>query len=104
MISNMAGITPGKPGWATYPMPGVKAILVDDKGNEKLKVKYLNKYGSGGAKIEDKPSFLAALTAKAKAMPKLAASAPRKAAAPQVKAAPKPAPKDPFAEAESTPY
>ena len=30
MISNMAGITPGKPGWATYPMPGVKAILVDD--------------------------------------------------------------------------
>ena len=34
MISNMAGITPGKPGWATYPMPGVKAILVDDKGNE----------------------------------------------------------------------
>ena len=34
MISNMAGITPGKPGWATYPMPGVKAILVDDQGNE----------------------------------------------------------------------
>ena len=34
LISNMAGITPGKPGWATYPMPGVKAILVDDKGNE----------------------------------------------------------------------
>ena len=34
MISNMAGITPGKPGWATYPMPGVKTILVDDKGVE----------------------------------------------------------------------
>ena len=34
MISNMAGITPGKPGWATYPMPGVKTILVDDKGAE----------------------------------------------------------------------
>ena len=34
MISNMAGITPGKPGWATYPMPGVAPILVDDKGNE----------------------------------------------------------------------
>ena len=34
MISNMAGITPGKPGWATYPMPGVKAILVNDKGEE----------------------------------------------------------------------
>ena len=34
LISNMAGITEGKPGWATYPMPGIKAILVDDKGNE----------------------------------------------------------------------
>ena len=34
MLSNMAGITPGKPGWATYPMPGVATILVDDKGNE----------------------------------------------------------------------
>ncbi len=34
LISNMAGITPGKPGWATYPMPGIKAILVDDKGDE----------------------------------------------------------------------
>jgi len=34
MISNMAGITPGKPGWATYPLPGVKTILVDDKGEE----------------------------------------------------------------------
>jgi acetyl-CoA synthetase len=32
LISNMAGITEGKPGWATYPMPGIKAILVDDKG------------------------------------------------------------------------
>ena len=34
LISNMAGITEGKPGWATYPMPGIKAILVDDKGAE----------------------------------------------------------------------
>ncbi len=34
LISNMAGITEGKPGWATYPMPGIKAILVDDKGEE----------------------------------------------------------------------
>ncbi len=34
LISNMAGITPGRPGWATYPMPGVKGILVDDKGME----------------------------------------------------------------------
>jgi acetyl-CoA synthetase len=34
MISNMAGITPAKAGWATYPMPGIEAILVDDKGEE----------------------------------------------------------------------
>ncbi len=34
LISNMAGITEGKPGWATYPMPGIKAILVDEKGVE----------------------------------------------------------------------
>lgn len=34
MISNMAGITPGKAGWATYPMPGIEPILVDDKGIE----------------------------------------------------------------------
>jgi len=36
MISNMACITPGKAGWATYPMPGVEPILVDDKGAEVL--------------------------------------------------------------------
>jgi acetyl-CoA synthetase len=34
MISNMANITPGKAGWATYPMPGIEPILVDDKGVE----------------------------------------------------------------------
>jgi len=34
MISNMAGITPGKAGWATYPMPGIEPILVDDQGAE----------------------------------------------------------------------
>lgn len=32
LISNMAGITPSKPGWATRPMPGVEPVLVDDKG------------------------------------------------------------------------
>jgi len=32
LISNLAGITPSKPAWATLPMPGVKPILVDDKG------------------------------------------------------------------------
>jgi acetyl-CoA synthetase len=34
LISNLAGITPSKPGWATLPMPGIQPILVDDKGVE----------------------------------------------------------------------
>ena len=34
LISNMAGITAAKPGWATLPMPGVQPVLVDEKGNE----------------------------------------------------------------------
>lgn len=34
LISNMAGITPAKPGWATLPIPGVQPLLVDEKGNE----------------------------------------------------------------------
>ncbi len=32
MISNMAGITPGKPSYATLPLPGVQLVLVDEKG------------------------------------------------------------------------
>ena len=34
MISNMAGITPAKPSFATLPMPGVEPLLVDEKGIE----------------------------------------------------------------------
>ncbi len=33
LISNLAGITPAKPGWATLPMPGIQPVLVDEKGN-----------------------------------------------------------------------
>ncbi len=33
MISNMAGVTPSKPGWASLPMPGVQPLLVDEQGN-----------------------------------------------------------------------
>jgi len=36
MISNMAGVTPSKPTYATLPLPGVAPILVDDQGNELL--------------------------------------------------------------------
>ncbi len=36
LISNMAGITPGKPSFATLPLPGVQPILVDEKGEEIL--------------------------------------------------------------------
>ncbi|MFN8242635.1 MAG: acetate--CoA ligase [Ferruginibacter sp.] len=34
LISNMAGVTPSKPSWATLPMPGVQPLLVDENGNE----------------------------------------------------------------------
>ncbi len=34
MISNLAGVTPQKPSYATLPMPGVVLTLVDDAGNE----------------------------------------------------------------------
>jgi acetyl-CoA synthetase len=34
LISNLAGITPAKAGWATLPMPGVQPIIVDEKGIE----------------------------------------------------------------------
>ncbi len=34
LISNMAGITPSRPGWATLPLPGVQPLLVDERGEE----------------------------------------------------------------------
>ncbi len=34
LISNLAGVTPSKPSWATLPLPGVQPILVDDRGKE----------------------------------------------------------------------
>lgn len=34
MISNMAGVTPGIPSWASLPMPGIQPILVDENGKE----------------------------------------------------------------------
>ncbi len=34
MISNLAGITPSKPSWATLPLPGVQPVLVDENGKE----------------------------------------------------------------------
>jgi acetyl-CoA synthetase len=34
LISNMAGITPGKPTYATLPLPGIQPVLVDENGNE----------------------------------------------------------------------
>ena len=34
LISNMAGVTPAKPTFATLPMPGVQPCLVDEQGNE----------------------------------------------------------------------
>jgi acetyl-CoA synthetase len=34
LISNIAGITPHKPAFATLPLPGIQPILVDEKGEE----------------------------------------------------------------------
>jgi acetyl-CoA synthetase len=34
LISNLAGITPAKPSWATLPMPGIQPVLVDENGRE----------------------------------------------------------------------
>ena len=34
LISNLAGVTPAKPSWATLPLPGVQPVLVDEYGNE----------------------------------------------------------------------
>jgi acetyl-CoA synthetase len=34
LISNLAGITPAKPSWATLPMPGVQPLLIDENGKE----------------------------------------------------------------------
>ncbi len=34
LISNLAGITPSRPGWATLPLPGIQPVLVDEKGNQ----------------------------------------------------------------------
>jgi acetyl-CoA synthetase len=34
LISNLAGITPAKPGWATLPLPGVQPIFVNELGHQ----------------------------------------------------------------------
>src|SRR5580692_8348742 len=34
LISNLAGVTPAKPSYATLPLPGVQPVLVDEKGNK----------------------------------------------------------------------
>jgi acetyl-CoA synthetase len=34
LISNLAGITPAKPSYATLPMPGVQPVLLDDQARE----------------------------------------------------------------------
>ncbi|MDP2385173.1 MAG: acetate--CoA ligase [Bacteroidota bacterium] len=34
LISNLAGVTPHKPSFATLPLPGVQPCLVDEQGNE----------------------------------------------------------------------
>jgi acetyl-CoA synthetase len=38
LISNLAGITPAKPSWATLPLPGVQMLLVDEHGKEVMAI------------------------------------------------------------------
>ncbi len=38
LISNLAGVTPAIPSWASLPMPGVQPVLVDENGQECLPV------------------------------------------------------------------
>lgn len=38
LISNLAGVTPSRPAWATLPMPGIQPILVDENGNENTEI------------------------------------------------------------------
>ncbi|MDB5192733.1 MAG: acetate/CoA ligase [Segetibacter sp.] len=33
LITNLAGVTPSRPGWATLPLPGIQPVLVDEKGD-----------------------------------------------------------------------
>ncbi|HET9055437.1 MAG TPA: acetate--CoA ligase [Chitinophagaceae bacterium] len=34
LISNLAGVTPARPSWATLPLPGIHPVLVDENGKE----------------------------------------------------------------------
>jgi acetyl-CoA synthetase len=34
LISNLAGVTPARPSWATLPLPGIQPLLVDENGKE----------------------------------------------------------------------
>jgi acetyl-CoA synthetase len=38
LISNLAGVTPSKPSWATLPLPGIQPVLVDENGKEVTEV------------------------------------------------------------------
>ncbi len=58
LMSNIAGITPGKPGWATLPMPGVVPLLVDDKGNEIIEKDEHGNYAGNLCLAKPWPSIL----------------------------------------------
>jgi len=34
LISNLAGVTPSRPTYATLPLPGIQPLLVDENGHE----------------------------------------------------------------------
>ncbi|MGB8191724.1 MAG: acetate--CoA ligase [Chitinophagaceae bacterium] len=50
LLSNLAGITPAKPTYATLPLPGVQPLLVDEQGNEVNGETAINSSPTGGGR------------------------------------------------------
>ena len=52
LISNLAGVTPNRPAWATLPLPGIQPILVDENGKENTEINIETGYVHGNLCIK----------------------------------------------------
>ena len=52
LISNLAGVTPSRPAWATLPLPGIQPILVDENGKENSEINIETGYVHGNLCIK----------------------------------------------------
>ena len=52
LISNLAGVTPSRPAWATLPLPGIQPILVDENGKENTEINIETGYIHGNLCIK----------------------------------------------------